>query len=115
MAISGSIEVEAYGNKITLPGKYMRLAECTIKNEYRWEVVKETVPGIDGVKETQKLVKVVEITGRLDIYNTAGDAAAGEAAAMSKTYTCPNGPLGTPVAQMYEYIMAQREIVGVAA
>jgi hypothetical protein len=116
MAIQGNIEVEAFGTKVVLMNKYMRLSNCRTVNEFRLTEVHQP-NGTDGNPNApqQKLIKHVEATGTLEIYNTALDAAEGKPVIMSKQYTIPyDNTVNAPIAetQLYAHIMKQPEISG---
>lgn len=114
MAIQGNIEVDAFGTKVVLTNKYMRLSNGHTANEFRLTDVQQP-DGSDGNPNppAQKLVKYIEAIGTLEVYNMASDAAEGKPVITTKQYTIPYDNSQTaPIAevQLYAHIMAQSEI-----
>ena len=109
MALNGNITFDAYGQTISLNGKYMRLSRLSVINY--WQNVSTTQPvGEDGmeVSPQQILTHVSEVSGTLDVHNLSTDPMNGIAPIASQSYQCPYDPSVTnATVQLYDYVMSQ--------
>lgn len=107
MAIKGSFSVVLGGAPLTataiIPNAYMRLSVVKVLNEY-------TTQGQPAITSN-----VRKVTGNLDIFALATDAAAGIPPLASHEYSCAHVMGADPTLELYSSIMARPEFIGSVA